>query len=245
MLLRREIMRLASKTFVFGFIVLFYFTTLAFGEVELLKTFEEQIQPEETALLVIDMQNDYLSEKGKIGKLGIQPKGVENIEKINELVDAARQAGVMVIWVRQTHSFKDALPNYMVTNINKVKGREFTSNDFFVPEGTWGADYYDKVIDRLSEEPEVIKNNYGAFTDTKLSTYLQAKGIKTLIYTGIAFEVCVLSTIIEGWMHGYYCILPTDGVLYYNETLYKELVKNHGLYFGYTPASEEIIETWK
>ena len=229
----------------FCFALLFCFSTLASGEVKLLNTLDEQIQPGETALLVIDMQNDYLSEKGKIGKLGIKPKGLGNIEKINKLVEAARQAGVMVVWIRQTHSFEDALPNYMVTNIRKVKDREFESKDFFVPEGTWGADYYDKVTKRLPEELEVIKNNYGAFTDTKLSTYLKAKGIKSLIYTGITFEVCVLSTIIEGWMHGYYCILPTDGVLYYNETLYEELVKNHGLYFGYTPKSEEIIGTWK
>jgi ureidoacrylate peracid hydrolase len=229
------------------FALILNFAPIGIANVKLLHTMEQQLEPNETALLVIDMQNDYLADDGKlIAKLGIRPKGYEFLENINNLVKAARKAEVTVIWVRQTHSLNDALPNFMVTNIRKIKGRAFKHEDFFVPEGaTWRTGYYHKLIKRLPEESEVIKTNYGSFTNTELETLLKAKGIKTIVYAGAAIDVCILSTIIEGWHRGYYCILPTDAVFYFNEILYKELIKNHRLYFGYTPTSDEIIRVWQ
>jgi len=222
--------------------------TAAHGEVELLQTLEEQIDPRVTALLVIDMQNDYLADEGKLGKLGLNPKKdqiQQALPAINGLVEEARNAGVTVIWIRQTHSLKDVLPNYLTHNIAKVKSRPFTEEDLLVREGCWGADYYEKLIKSLPGEIEVIKHSYGAFTNTNLEAYLKAQGIKTLIYIGCALDVCVLSTALEGWHKGYYSIIPTDCVIHFDAALRKGLLECHRKFYGFTPGSSEMISIWR
>ena len=86
------------------------FSQLALGEVKLLKTLEQQIEPSITALLIIDMQNDYVADQGKVGKLGMDVKKIqEAVPTMNRLIEEARKAGVMVVWIRQTHSMRDGL----------------------------------------------------------------------------------------------------------------------------------------
>jgi ureidoacrylate peracid hydrolase len=218
------------------------------GEVKLLQTLGEQIDPKVTALLVIDMQNDYIADKGKLGKLGLNPKGSQ-IEKavpaMNRLIDEARNAGVMIIWIRQTHSLRDVLPNYVTHNIAKIEGRPFKEEDFLVQEGSWGAELYEKMIAPLTGEIEVIKNAYGAFTNTNIETYLKARGIRTLIYIGCALDVCVLCTAIQGWHSGYYSIIPPDCILYFDESFARGILEYHRKFYGYTPESRAMIDIWK
>lgn len=151
----------------------------------------------------------------------------------------------MVIWVRQTHSLNDALPNYLAHNITKVRNKAFTEEDFVVLENTWGAEYYDKIIRRLPSELEVTKHTYSAFEDTKLDRYLKARGIKTLVYIGGLTNGCLGSTAIAGWDKGYYSIIPSDTTASNDLSLHKAFLKNHSLLFGLVPKSDEIIEIWR
>jgi ureidoacrylate peracid hydrolase len=222
------------------------FSDLARREWMLLRTLEEQIDPRATAILIIDMQNDYVADDGKFGKLGMNMKAIQAaIPAMNDLIAAARRTGVMVVWIRTTHSFKDALPNYVVGNVAKVNGRPFQESDFVVQEGTWGAELYHQMAPRMDSEIEVIKNAYGAFTNTPLDTYLKAKGIKTMLNIGTVTNVCVQCTAMQGWHLGYYSIIPCDAAASNDLPLHEAILKNYRIFFGYTPKNEEIISIWK
>jgi ureidoacrylate peracid hydrolase len=211
-----------------------------------LKTLEEQINPQITALLVIDMQNDYVADNGKLGKAGANVKSIQaGVPAMNSLIMEARKAGVMVVWVRQTHLFKDSLPNYLVSNVARVKDRPFAETDFLVQEGSWGAEYYDQMTKRLDSEIEVFKHIYGGFTNTPLDTYLKARGIKTILSIGTLSNVCVHSTALQGYFLGYYSIIPADAATSNDASLHQAVLKNFSTFFGLTPKNEEIIAIWK
>ena len=217
----------------------------ALAEVSLLKTLDEQIKPDQTALLIIDMQNDYVADKGKLGKLGLNVKLIQDaVPTMNKLIQAARKAGVMVVWIRQTHTLIDALPNYLASNVARKKGQPFKESDFLVQGGTWGAKFYDKMIDKLPSELEVRKYTYSAFQNTPLETYLKAKGIKTIISIGCVTNVCVQSTAMVGWFNGYYSIISSDAAATTDPELQKATLKNHRIFYGFTPTTEEIIKIW-
>jgi len=211
----------------------------------LLKTVEEQIAPAITALLVIDMQNDYVADEGKVGKLGLDVNRIQAaIPAMNTLIAEARKAGVMVIWIRTTHSFKDALPNYVASNVARIKDRLFQESDFLVQEGTPGAEYFPGMTSRRIEEIEVIKNAYGAFTNTALDTYLKARGIQTILSIGTLTNVCVQSTAMQGWFLGYYSLIPGDAVSSNDQTLHDATLKSYSIFFGHTPKTADVVSIW-
>jgi ureidoacrylate peracid hydrolase len=212
----------------------------------ILKTLEDQIDPQVTALLIIDMQNDYVADNGKLGKAGADVKRIQaSVPAMNSLIMEARKAGVMIVWIRTTHSFRDALPNYVVSNVARVKDRPFVETDFLVQEGSSGAEYYEKLTKRLDGELEVIKHTYGGFTNTSLDTYLKAKGIKTILNIGTLTNVCVQSTALQGWFLGYYSLIPGDAASSNDLTLHQAALKNYSTFFGLTPSNEDIVAVWK
>ena len=222
------------------------FSQPVFGEVKLLQTLEQQIDPSITALLIIDMQNDYVADGGKVGKLGMDVRKIqEAVPTMNRLIEEARKAGVTVVWIRQTHSMRDALPNYLASNVARKKSGPFKEEDFLVQQGSWGAEYFDKMAKRLPVEIEVIKHTYGGFTNTELDTFLKAKGIQTIISIGCLTNVCVSSTAMQGWFQGYYSVIASDASATNDPSLQEATLKNHSIFFGYTPKTEEIVSIWK
>ena len=211
-----------------------------------LKTLSEQIDPQITALLVIDMQNDYVADNGKMGKAGFDVKRIQAaVPAMNALIMEARKAGIMVVWIRQTHTFKDSLPNYVASNVARVKDRPFVETDFLVQGGSWGAEYYHEMTKPLPGEFEVIKHTYSAFTNTPLDTYLKARGIKTILSIGTVTNVCVQSTAMMGWFLGYYSIIPADAASTNDLALHQATLKNHSIFFGFTPKNDDIIAIWE
>ncbi len=239
-------MKIFGLMIVLVFSLAMAFSQPAFGEVKLLQTLEQQIQPGITALLIIDMQNDYVADAGKVGKLGMDVKKIQDaVPTMNRLIEEARKAGVMVVWIRQTHSMRDSLPNYLASNVARKKSGPFKEEDFLVQEGSWGAEYFEKMISRLPGELEVIKHTYGGFTNTKLDTFLKAKGIQTIISIGCLTNVCVSSTAMQGWFQGYYSIISSDASSTNDTALHEATLKNHSIFFGYIPKTEEIVNIWK
>lgn len=222
------------------------FSNVACGEVEILQTLEQQVDPKVAALLVIDVQNDFISDKGKLAKIGLDLKQMQDaVPMMNNIIKAARDSGVMVIWIKLTHSLKDSLPNYMARNVGRKKGAPFKEEDLLAFEGSWGAEYYDKILKPLPGELEVTKHTLSAFENTDLETYLKAAGIKTIICIGIVTNVCVQATAWDGWHKGYYSIMPSDAVASSSLPLHKAFLMNHKIYYGFTPKGDELMAIWK
>lgn len=212
----------------------------------MLTTLEEQVDPKQAAVLVIDVQNDYLADDGFLGRIGFDVKRLQAVvPKINSFIDEARKARVMVIWITTTHSLKDAMPNYVASNVARKKGKAFTENDFVIRENSWGAQYYDKVIKPLPNEISVRKYTYGGFSNTNLDLYLKVAEKQTILCTGYATNVCGLSTAIEGWHKGYNTILVSDCLETDDPFQQEATLKNWQNFFGFVATSGEIINTWK
>lgn len=168
----------------------------------LLHSLAQQLRPEHTALLVIDMQNDFCADGGYLHKnrnynVEFAAKVADNIQ---QFIHTLRPLGVSIIWIRSIYDFKYLADAY------KVKRRE----EGCCLENTWGADFF-----RVAPGPEDVvidKHNFSGFYGTNLHQVLQEKGIKTLVLAGVATNVCVDSTLREGFFLGYHIVLAEDCV---------------------------------
>jgi ureidoacrylate peracid hydrolase len=168
----------------------------------LLATFEEQVRPDRAALLVIDMQNDFCAAGGYLQReRGYNVEFARTVaDRIATAVDAARAAGVLVVWIRSVYDFKHLAAPHI------VKRRD----EGCCLEGTWGADFYE--LKPNPDEPVVTKHHYSGFAGTPLDGLLRKNGIRTLVMTGVATNVCVDSTLRDGFFAGYYIVLLEDCV---------------------------------
>jgi ureidoacrylate peracid hydrolase len=169
---------------------------------EILATLEAQCRPEHTALLVIDMQNDFCAEGGFLQKeRGYDVRFAGTVaDNIRPVVDAARAAGMPVVWIRSIYDFKYLADPHIV----KRRGEGCCM------EGSWGADFFE--LAPATGELIVDKHCYNGFRDTSLDGDLRRRGIRTLILAGVATNVCVDSTLREGFFLGYYIVLLEDCV---------------------------------
>jgi len=168
----------------------------------LLESLDAQLRPEHTALLIIDMQNDFCAEGGYLHKhrdykVGFAARVADNIDR---LVRALRPQGVSMVWIRSIYDFKYLTDAYI------VKRRE----EGCCLENTWGADFF--RIAPAAGDVVVDKHSFSGFYRTGLHEILQEKGIKTLVVTGVATNVCVDSTLREGFFLGYNIVLAEDCV---------------------------------
>lgn len=167
-----------------------------------LGSFAEQVRPAHAAVLVVDMQNDFCAEGGYLQKVRGSDVGFAGDVAcaIGDVVDAARRGGALVVWIRSFYDFKYLAEPHVVKR----------SQEGCCLEGTWGAEFF--MLRPATGEPIVTKHHFSAFKGTPLDTLLRARGIRTLVVTGVATNVCVDSTLRDGFFSGYYIVVPEDCV---------------------------------
>jgi ureidoacrylate peracid hydrolase len=168
----------------------------------LLTTLEEQVRPEHAALLIIDMQNDFCATGGYLQRERNYDvsRTVGIADRIGIAVNAARDAGMAVVWIRSIYDFK------YLTEADIAKRQK----EGCCLEGTWGADFF--KLAPAAGEIIVDKHCFSGFNKTSLDAQLRGRGIRTLIVTGVATNVCVDSTLRDGFFRGYYIVLLEDCV---------------------------------
>jgi ureidoacrylate peracid hydrolase len=158
--------------------------------------------PRTTALLVVDVQNDFCHETGVRhgGRLVDMDAAVDNMER---LVQAARAAGVPVLFVRTEHSTWTNSSSWL-----ERRTSDKASVEACVP-GTWGAEIY--RLQPTQRDKIVTKHRYSAFIGTDLDLILRTLGVKHLVVTGVNTNICVDSTARHGFMLDYLVSVPQDG----------------------------------
>ena len=169
-----------------------------------------------TALIVVDMQNAYATKGGYLDLAGFDVSATGPvIERIARAVAAARAAGIRVIWFQNgwdpdyVEAGGPGSPNWHKSNALKTMRRRPGMNGRLLAKGTW--DY--ALVDALRPEPGDIvlpKPRYSGFYNTPLDSMLRARGIRTLVFTGIATNVCVESTLRDGYHREYFGIVLAD-----------------------------------
>ncbi|MBV9491675.1 MAG: cysteine hydrolase [Verrucomicrobia bacterium] len=205
-----------------------------------------QFVPARTALLIIDMQRDFLEPGGFGEMLGNDVSTLRcTIDPNRRLLEAWRAAGLTVIHTREGHrpDLSDLPP------AKKVRGRAKQSIGDPGPmgriliRGEPGHDIIPELYPR-PHEPVIDKPGKGAFFATDLHSILQNRGIQNLVVTGVTTEVCVNTTIREANDRGYDCLVPTDCVGSYFPEFQEaglKMIKAQGGIFGWVSDSSRVL----
>jgi nicotinamidase-related amidase len=208
--------------------------------------YEYTFSPAHTALLIIDMQRDFLEPGGFGEMLGNDVSQLRRtIEPNKKLLAAWRAAGLTVIHTREGHrsDLTDLPP------CKKIRGRSATSIGDSGPMGrilVRGEAGHDIIAELYPKpgEPVIDKPGKGAFWATDLHSILQHRGIKNLIVTGVTTEVCVNTTVREANDRGYDCLVPEDCVGSYFPEFHAmgvKMIKAQGGIFGWVSDSDKIL----
>ncbi|MFB6324658.1 pyrimidine utilization protein B [Pantoea deleyi] len=172
--------------------------------------------PAQSALIVVDMQNAYATEGGYLDLAGFDVSATKPvIAKIHQAVTAARAAGVQIIWFQNgwdsdyVEAGDAGSPNFHKSNALKTMRKRPELQGSLLSKGGW--DY--ALVDELVPQPGDIvlpKSRYSGFYNTPLDSMLRSRGIRHLIFTGIATNVCVESTLRDGFFLEYFGVVLED-----------------------------------
>ena len=205
---------------------------------EVLRTLKERCDPRLAALLVVDVQNDFVSPEGSAGRRGEDVSAsLAMVPRLVRLIDEGRRVGLTIVYIKTTHSEWTDTPPWIYRNSQK-------SGLNTCREGSWGAEFYEG-ISPLPSERVVIKHRYSAFINTDLNTVLKARGIQSVLVTGVATNVCVETTARDAYMFDYYVTMVEDCSAAYDAKLHMATLENMRRHFGLVASSDEVIETWE
>ena len=205
----------------------------------LLRTPAERLAPQHTALLVVDMQNDFCAEKSYIDEvLGKDASPCRAVAApIMALVKNARAAGVPVFWIRANYDL-DKLPAGMAVRFGaQGKGRICCGT------GSWGWGFYG--VEPAPGEAEIEKHCFSGFMGTDLDTRLRTLAIRSLVFAGVQTNVCVDATLRDGLARGFNVALAADCAASYAADLHDATLKNVRLAMGDVLSGAEIAAFWR
>lgn len=198
------------------------------------------VPKERTALVVVDVQNDFCAPDGLMAQYGCDLSAVDPaVDRIAELADAARRIGLPVVFVRlltapETDS-KAMLAFYERQGIDPA-------GIAVCRTGTYGAGDY-----RLSPQPgdyAVAKQRYSAFIGTNFDLLLSELGVERLVVTGVTTECCVESTVRDGFMLDYETFVVRDACAAYEEELHAMSLKLMAINFATLTTAQETMDGW-
>ncbi|MDP9158358.1 MAG: cysteine hydrolase [Pseudomonadota bacterium] len=202
--------------------------------------------PATTALVIIDMQRDFVEPGGFGEALGNDVSLVRTaIEPCGKLLKAARDAQLLIVHTREGHraDLADCPPAKLTRGGKQFIGTDGPMGRILV-RGEAGHDIIPELYPAIGE-PIIDKPGKGAFYETDLQLILQNHGIKTLIVCGVTTEVCVTTTVREANDRGYECIIPADCVGSYFPEFQKsalEMIKAQGAIFGWVSDATAVID---
>lgn len=178
------------------------------------------LKPGETAVVVIDMLNDFVTGALKCDR------AQAIIPNIKALAEAARKAGAHVVYSTDAHSPDD----------HEIK----VAWHAHAMAGTEGAQVIAELAPQAGDHVSP-KTSYSAFYGTNLDAYLREKGIKTLILTGVLTNCCIQYIAGEAFVHGYRVVVPPDCVEALTEKEQSDALAYIKFWFkAETPSSSEL-----
>ena len=157
---------------------------------------EIEIDPEQAALLLIDMQNDVLHEKGKLAASGVGvwkfAKEAGTIRNTRKMIEIARKTNIPVIYVKIV--FRPDYADMGLVQFSPCTLCKMIKEGEVFKEGTWGAEYVDELKPEAGDYV-VVKRRMNAFYNTDLETLLRGLWRSTLLICGVITNFCVEATV--------------------------------------------------
>lgn len=212
---------------------------------DLLDTLEKKVAPAHTALVVIDMQNDFCASGGLVSKDGRDLAEAQAMaQRLPAFIEAARQAGVLPVFVRCVYSVEGNpyLSDVWLEQAARERKGGYTSIPVCAPS-SWEGDWYGGVRPRAGDIV-VDKHRYDAFQGTELDLILRSRGIRTVVLTGVVTNVCVETTARAAFVRDYYVAVVEDGTAAYVSEDHEQTLRNIRRFFGVTPSMQQLCAIW-
>ncbi len=201
----------------------------------------------QTALVLIDMQRDFLDPNGYSGVGGENVTETRKIvPRVRAVLDAARAAGFTIVHTREGH-----LPDLSDLTPAKAFRSKRAGSEIGAPgplgrlliRGEYGHDFVDELQPIVGEHV-FDKSGFGAFYKTQLGPMLERLGVTHLVFTGVTTQCCVHSTLREAVDRGYWCLLLEDCTAAFDPVVQKaavDAIETEGGLFGWVSSSEPLL----
>ena len=205
-----------------------------------------EIDLQRTAVMVIDMQNAFVSKGGMFDLSGKDMDYIaRTIEPNRNIIEAAREKGVKVVYAvhRITADMKEVGPmsRFSMTP-ERLKNPEIWNGS--IMEGTWGTEIIEELKPR-NDEMIIVKRRFGAFSGTELDMMLRTYDIRYLIFTGVATNICVETSLREASQLQYLPILVSDACAASEPSRQQSSIDNIKEIFGWVTTSDEVLKALK
>jgi ureidoacrylate peracid hydrolase len=217
----------------------------ALSHVRPLATLADKVAPAHTAVIVVDVQNDFCAAGGMMAQEGLDVSAVQAMAaRLPPFLAAARRAGALVVFIRNVYSSEHNfyLSDVWLEQASRARAGSYTRRPV-CREGTWEGDFYGEVRPQPGD-PVVTKHRFAAFYNTELDTILRSHGIRTVVMTGVASNVCVETTAREAFVRDYYVVFSSDGCACYADEDHQATLRNINRFFGQVATLAEVEAHW-
>ena len=195
-----------------------------------------EIYPRESALVLIDLANDFLYPGGVIADAGgpeYQKRAQSIIPVLKRLVEAAREAGVLVVYATDEHTPEDS---------------ELAK---WPPHSMKGTEWSD-VTEELRPQPGDLvigKTTYSPFVSTEIDAELRKRGIRRLYITGLHTDCCARHTSGDAFQRGYDLVWITDALQAFNDEAHRAGLEYFSAWYASDPTrqlktADEVVSEW-
>lgn len=208
------------------------------------------VDANKSALLIVDMQNDFCTRGGWMDSRGIDVSpNRAPIEPLRALVGAFRRAAMPVIWVNwgvrkdllNIHPSLRHAHNPTGTEVDLGSPVPGTRSEI-LRKGSWGADVVDELKPGPDEDVQIVKHRFSAFWDTETDAVLRNLGIRTLFIGGVNMDQCVMTTLEDASFLGYDTILVSDATATTSpDYCVQAVLYNVKLLFGFVTDSGAML----
>jgi ureidoacrylate peracid hydrolase len=193
------------------------------------------------ALLVIDMQNGFLSKGGSYDLMGINvSKYRDVVPSLKRLITLCRKARIPIFYsqaVREESGIDLLTRSHRI--LPKSRSERIKRRPICI-RGSWDAEIVEELKPSLDDHV-VIKRRDSVFQDTEVEVWLRSLGIDSIIFSGIDTSICVESSLRDAFNHGYDVVLISDATASNNQDHYKSTLDNIRNYYGLVMNLDEFV----
>ncbi len=196
-----------------------------------------KLEPQSTAVLIIDVQNDFCLPEGVYARNGLACPSISALlEPLRDFLVAARKARARLINIRTVYEC-DASGNPLEAGLH-LESRPFLRKEGLRP-GSWGA----ATVDLLPEpDDEVVKVRFSSFLGTPLEELLRSLDIETVVLTGVYTNHCVQATAFDAYQRDFRVVMAHDLMTTWNPEVHRGVLKGLSGFTNVT-NSESVLES--